>query len=86
MDQASELIHKCLSAKNLDLTDNFVVKSIEEYLNDPKTTDPGAVVGVLQQIRLKDLETSRVWQSLLSRWIERFAKAKKVEDSGRANN
>jgi HEAT repeat protein len=85
IEKASGLIHKCLSGKNLDLTNNYVVKSVEEYLSDPKTTDPTTVVGVLQQIKLKDPDASRKWELLLGRWIE-YAKAKKPEDSGRAHN
>jgi HEAT repeat protein len=92
MDQASELISKCLSVKDLDPANNtivnpnnVVVRSIEEYLNDPKTANPGAVVAMLQQVKLKDAGVARVWKVLLTRW-ERFAKAKKPEDDGRANN
>ncbi len=93
MEQASDLISKCLSAKDLDpannvgvSTNNIVVKSVEEYLNDPKTANPGAVIAALQQIKLKDPMVASAWSSLLARWTERFAKAKKPEDSGRANN
>ncbi len=93
MEQASDLISKCLSVKDLDpannvgvSTNNIVVKSIEEYLNDPKTANPGAVIAALQQIKLKDPAVAQAWQILLTRWTERFAKAKKPEDSGRANN
>ncbi len=93
MDQASDLISKCLSLNELDpannggvATNNVVVKSIEEYLNDPKTTDPSAVITALQQIKFKDPVVAQTWQALLARWTERFAKAKKPEDSGRANN
>ncbi len=93
MDQASELISKCLSVKDLDLTNNvvantnnLVVRSIEEYLNDPKTADPGAVVAALQRIKLKDPGVLRVWEVLLTRWTKMFAKARKPEDSGRVDN
>jgi hypothetical protein len=84
MEQAAELIHKCLSAKDLDLANTFVSQGIEEMLNDPKTTDPGALIALLGQIKLKDPETAGRWQILLSRWTERFAK--KAEDGGRTNN
>ena len=86
MDQASEIIYKYLSAKELASQTGLVVRSLEEYLNDPKTTDPGAVLGALQQIKVKDPETARAWQVSLSRWTERYAKAKKSDDSGRVNN
>ncbi len=65
MDQASDLVSKCLSAKNLDLSPNgFVVKSIEEYLNSPTTTDPGILLGVLKQIKVKDPEIMRTWSDV----------------------
>ncbi|MCX5647244.1 MAG: HEAT repeat domain-containing protein [Phycisphaerae bacterium] len=87
MDQASDLISKCLLAKDLDLSsDGFLVKVIEEYLNNPTTTEPGVLLGVLGQIRVRDSGTSQTWHALLSRWSERFAKAKKAEDGGRTNN
>jgi HEAT repeat protein len=87
MDQASELISKCLLAKDLDLSsDGFLVKVIEEYLNNPTTTEPGVLLGVLGQIRVRDPVTFQTWHALLSRWSERFAKAKKAEDGGRTNN
>jgi HEAT repeat protein len=86
VEQASELIHNCLSAKDLDLANNFVTQCIENMLNDPKITDPGALIVLLGQIKLKNPEAAGKWQLLLSRWTERFAKAKKTEDSGQANN
>jgi hypothetical protein len=71
----------------LDLTPNgFVVKSIEEYLNSPTTTDPGILLTVLKGIKVKDPGTMQTWGELLSQWSERFAKAKKTEDGGRTNN
>jgi HEAT repeat protein len=85
MEQVSDIVSKCLTAKDLDLVNGFAVKSIEEYLNSPTTTDPGALLGALQQIKVKDPETLRAWRALLGRWTERFAKAKKVDES-RVNN
>jgi len=87
MDQASDLITKCLFAKDLDLSSNgFLVQVIEEYLNSSTAAEPGAVLGVLGKIRVRDPETLQTWQALLSRWSEQFAKAKKAEDGGRTNN
>jgi HEAT repeat protein len=87
MEQVSDLVSECLSARDVDLTNGFVVKSIEEYLNSPTTTDPGALLGSLQQqVRVKDPETLRAWRAVLSRWAEKFAKAKKVEVGNRVNN
>jgi len=87
MDQASDLITKCLLAKDLDLSSNgFLVRVIEEYLNNPTTAEPGILLGVLGQIRVRDSGTLQAWNVLLSRWSERFAKAKRAEDGGRTNN
>jgi len=87
MDQASDLVSKCLSAKDLDLSsDGFLVKAIEDYLNNPAATDPGVLLGMLQQVKVRDPETLRTWRALLNRWSERFAKARKIEDGGRTNN
>jgi len=87
MDQAADLISKGLSAKDLDLNPTgFVVKSVEEYLNSPTTTNPSVLLDVLQQIKVSDPGTLRAWRALLSGWSERFAKAKKSEDTGRINN
>jgi HEAT repeat protein len=87
VDQASDLISKCLLSKDLDLSPNgFVVKSIEEYLNSPTTTDAGVLLGSLQQIRVRDPDTLRAWRALLGRWSERYAKAKKTEGGDRPNN
>jgi len=86
MEQAAELICKYLSAKELEKSSGFVVKSVEEYLNDPKTTNSAAVLTALQQIKIQDPEIARLWQELLSRWTKEFAKAKKVEDGGRMND
>ena len=86
MDQAVELISKGLSAKDLDLRPTgFVVKSIEEYLNSPTTTDPNVLLGMLQQIKVSDPSMAQAWRALLSGWSERFAKAKKSDETGRFN-
>jgi len=87
VDQSCDLISKYLSTKGLDLSANgFVVRSIEEYLNNPTTTDPSALLTALQQIPVKDAETLKAWRLWLGRWTEKYAKAKKAEDSGRINN
>jgi hypothetical protein len=87
MDLTSDLVSTCLSDKKVDLSPNgFVVRSIEEYLGSPTTTDPGILLGVLKQIKVKDPEILRAWSDVLGRWSERFAKAKKIEDSGRISN
>jgi HEAT repeat protein len=84
--QASDLISKCFSDKELDSKGNVVVRSIEEYLNDPKTKDPAAVIATLRQIKIQDAAVGKEWERLLSGWTEKFAKAKKAEDGGRADN
>jgi HEAT repeat protein len=87
VDQAAELISKYLSAKDLDLRPTgFVVRGIEEYLNSPTTTNPGVLLDVLQQIKVSDPGTLQAWRALLSGWSDRFAKAKKSEETGRINN
>ncbi len=87
VDQAAELISKGLLAKDLDLGQTgFVVKSIEEYLNNPATTNPRVLLDALQQIKVSDPGTLQAWRALLSGWSERFAKAKKSEDTGRISN
>lgn len=87
MDQAADLVSKCLLAKDLDLSSNgFLVKSIEEYLSNPAAADPGALLGSLRQIKVKDPGTLQVWGALLIGWSERFAKAKKIENGGRTND
>ncbi len=87
VDQAAELISKGLSAKDLDLgPTGFVVKNIEEYLNNPATTNPGVLLDALQQIKVSDPGTLQAWRALLSEWSKRFAKAKKSDDTGRVNN
>lgn len=87
MDQAADLITQCLVAKDLDLSSNgFLVRVIEEYLNNPTTAEPGILLGVLGQIKVRDSGTLQTWNALLNRWSERFAKAKKAEDGGRATN
>lgn len=87
MEQASDLIAKCLFATDLDLSaSGFLVQVIEEYLNNPTTAEPGVLLGVLGKIRVRDPGTLQTWQALLSRWSERFAKAKRVEDGARTTN
>jgi len=87
VDQAAELISKYLSAKDLDLRPaGFLVRGIEEYLNSPATTNAGLLLGALQQIKVSDSATQQVWRGLLTGWSERFAKAKKSEDTGRIDN
>jgi len=86
LDLAAEMIDKCLSAKELNETENCVVKGIEESLNDPRTADPGALLTALQQIKLRDAEAARRWQALLNRLTDRFARARKPEDNNQVNN
>jgi HEAT repeat protein len=86
MDQVADLISKGLSAKDLDLgPTGFVVKSIEEYLNSPTTTNPSVLLDVLKQVKVSDPGTLQQWRALLSGWSERFAKAKKSDDTDRIN-
>ncbi len=86
MDQAADLISKGLSAKDLDLRPaGVVVKSIEEYLNSPTTTNPNVLLDALRQIKISDSGTLQEWRNLLNGWSEKFAKAKKSDDTGRIN-
>jgi hypothetical protein len=86
VQQASDLVSKCFSDKELDSKSKVVIRSIEEYLNDPKTTDPAAVIATLRQIKIQDTGAEKEWEGLLSGWTEKFAKAKKAEDGGRVDN
>ncbi|MCU0913621.1 MAG: HEAT repeat domain-containing protein [Planctomycetes bacterium] len=87
VEQARELVYKCLQEKNLDLEKGFLVKTIDEHLNSPATADPNAVIAALRQIKppMRDAQAVRAWEALLSRWSEAFAKAKKGEESYRVN-
>jgi len=35
---------------------------------------------------MRDAQTTRAWETLLSRWSEAFAKAKKGEENNQVNN
>jgi HEAT repeat protein len=86
IDQACELIGNCMADKNLDLgPDGFLVKTVEEYLESPASTDPAVVLEAFEQIKVKDPEVAQTWRTLVSRWAERFAKAKRVEEAERVN-
>jgi hypothetical protein len=86
VDQACELIGNFLADKNLDLSaDGLLVKPIEDYLENLASADPTALLEALQQIRVSDPEVSQTWRALVSRWAERFAKARKGEDLERVN-
>ncbi len=86
-DQAGELIGVCLSDKDSDLSpDGFVVRSIEEYLNRPSGADPNALLKALERVQIKDPQSAGVWRGLVSRWADRFAKARKAEDADRVSN
>lgn len=85
--QAGELIGKTLSEKNLQLTaEHFVVRAVEEHLNRPSDADPNSLLKVLEQVKIADQETGQSWRTLLGRWTERFAKARKPEEADRASN
>jgi hypothetical protein len=85
--QAGELVGNFLADKKLDLSvEHPVVKSIEEYLNSPAAVDPNSLLKTLEQVKIADPETGQAWRLLLSRWTERFAKAKKPEEADRASN
>ncbi len=87
IDQACELIGNFLADKNLDLSaDGAVVKPVEEYLENLANADPEALLESLQQIKVNDPEVSRTWRALVSRWAERFARARKIDDLERVNN
>jgi len=87
IDQAGELVGNCLAEKNLDLSsEGFVVKAVEEYLAHSAGADPNALLKTLEQIKVKDPNVGQMWRAVLSRWAERFAKAKKVEGAEKINN
>jgi HEAT repeat protein len=86
IDQACELIGNFLADKNLDLSaDGVVVKPVEDYLENLANADPQALLEAFQQIKVSDPEVARAWQALVSRWAERFARARKMEDLERVN-
>lgn len=87
MDQACDLVSKCLAYKDLDLSPNgFVVRSIEEYLNSQTTADPRGLLQLLGQLKVADPETQRAWRTLVGRWSETYAKARKAEGSDKPVN
>ena len=87
LEQAGALIGNCLSDKSLDLgPEGFLVKSVEEYLNGSAGVDPNALLNTLEQIKVKDPETGQRWRTLLAGWTEKFAKAKKPEETEKPNN
>jgi HEAT repeat protein len=87
IDQACDVVGNLLADKNLDLTaDGVVVKPIEEYLENLVSADPEALLEGLQQIKVSDPDVARAWRVLVSRWAERFARARKIEDVERVNN
>jgi len=88
VEQTRDLVFKCLQAKDLDLENGFLVKTIEEHLNRPATADPNVLLVALRQIKppMRDAQTTRAWETLLSRWSETFAKAKKGEETNQVNN
>ncbi len=87
LEQACALIGNCLADKSLDLgPDGFLVRSVEEYLNGPAGVDPNALLNPLGQIKVKDAETGRAWRALLAGWTEKFARAKKPEETEEPND
>lgn len=87
IDQACELVGKCLLDKDLDLSQNgFVVKAVEDYLTGGAGSDPNGLLKTLGQIKVKDPAVAQVWRALMNRWTERFAKAKREEKAERINN
>lgn len=87
IDQACEIVGNFLAEKNLDLgADGMVVKPVEDYLEDIGNGDPEILLGALQQIKVSDPDVARTWRALVSRWAERFARARKIEDSERISN
>jgi len=87
IDQACELVGNCLAEKNLDLSpDGFVVKAVEEYLESAASVDPSPLLEALEQVKVKDPEVAQTWRALVSRWAERFAKARRVDEAERVSN
>jgi hypothetical protein len=87
VEDACGLLSNHLSTKNLDLTpEGELAKCIEAYLSNPNTVNPAGVLQSLEQIPVSDPQTLQSWRILLTGWTERYAKARKPEDSDRANN
>jgi hypothetical protein len=87
IEEAGGLLSNYLSTKDLDLKpDGGVAKCIEAYLGNPNTVNPAGVLQTLEQIQVSDPQASQAWRILLSGWSDRYAKAKKPEDSDSANN
>jgi tetratricopeptide (TPR) repeat protein len=87
IEEACGLLGNYLSAKDLDLSpEGAVARCVETYLSNPNTANPAGVLQSLAQIPVSDPRALQAWQTLLGRWTERYAKAKKPEDNDRANN
>ena len=87
IDQACELVGNCLIDKSLDLgPESLMIKTIEEYLESPASADPSVLLVAFEQIKVKDPEVAQRWRTLVSRWAERLAKAKRVEETERIDN
>jgi HEAT repeat protein len=87
IEQACEIIGNFLEDKNLDLsTDGMVVKPVEEYLENLTNADPETLLEALRQIKVSNPDVARAWRALVSRWAERFARARKAEDLERVSN
>lgn len=84
---ACELLGNSLAEKDLDLRpEGSIAKCIDGYLSNPATVNPGALLEGLGRIQVNDPQVRQAWRALLSGWTERYAKAKKTEESDSANN
>jgi tetratricopeptide (TPR) repeat protein len=82
IEDACGLLVNYLPTKGLDLTpEGVVAKSIEAYLGNPATANPQALLDAFQQVKVSDPQASQEWRALLSRWTDRYAKAKKTGEN-----
>jgi HEAT repeat protein len=87
IDQTCELVANWLADKDLNLSpDGPVVKLIEEHLEGSVNADPSALLEALAQIPASNPEVAQTWRGLVSRWAEKYAKAKRMEENERVSN
>ena len=87
VEAACGLLSNYLPTKDLDLSpQGELANCIDGYLSSPTTVNPQAVLEAFRRIPVNDPQVLLGWQALLGGWTERYARAKKPEESGTANN
>lgn len=87
IDDACGLLNNYLLTKDLDLSvQGGLANCIDAYLSSATTVDPQAVLAAFRRIPVRDPQVLQAWQALLGEWTERYAKARKAEESDTANN